>query len=251
MILVAVGTQDRPFNRLLNYIKQLKEEGIIKDKLIVQKGCGDFECEEAEVFEMLTEEEFTEYVKEARIVICHGGVGIIHEAVEYDKPVIAVARLKEYGEHQNDHQKQIINEFYKRGYLLKADNLEDIPELLKEAETFKPNKFESNKDNFNNLIFSLINKENKHNKYLRIKLFFSLTGFLLQVLFYKMNPVLLSSYIFALILALVIELIFFRDNTGKRYLLFILSLVCAFLFVYFTNLGNLITFFISWLVVLF
>ena len=39
MILVTLGTQDKPFRRLLEELQREIDNGIIKDKVVVQAGC--------------------------------------------------------------------------------------------------------------------------------------------------------------------------------------------------------------------
>ena len=68
--------------------------------------------------------------------------------IEYNKPTIAVARLKKYREHTNDHQRQIIKEFEKQGYLLALRDFQKFDKVLEKAEHFKPKKFISNTQKF-------------------------------------------------------------------------------------------------------
>ena len=44
--------------------------------------------------------------------------GSIITSLEKDKKVIAVARNHEYGEHVNNHQREIVDLFDKKGYLI-------------------------------------------------------------------------------------------------------------------------------------
>ena len=51
MILVLLGTQDKPFNRLLEAISKAKKNKIIKDKVIAQIGCTTFEDKNINTFD--------------------------------------------------------------------------------------------------------------------------------------------------------------------------------------------------------
>ena len=159
MIFVTLGTQDKSFKRLLTLIDELKEKQKIRDRIIVQAGYTKYESKHMEVYDFLSQEKMNEYIKEAAIVITHGGVGSILGALKQDKVVIAAPRLRQYNEHTNDHQLQIIREFRKRGYILALDNFSDIDEVLKEAKTFKPKKYKSNNIKFNNMIEKIIEEE--------------------------------------------------------------------------------------------
>ena len=43
MIFVTVGTHEQPFNRLVEYIDQLKENGTISEEVIIQTGFSTYE----------------------------------------------------------------------------------------------------------------------------------------------------------------------------------------------------------------
>ena len=137
-----VGTQDKPFTRLLDAVNDYAKKS--KDKIIVQRGLTPYESKYMDVHDFFSPEETDKLIKEADIIICHGGVGTITTALKYHKPVIAAARLKEYGEHTNDHQKQIIEKFTDNGYILELKDFSQLDKLIKEAKTFKPKEFKSN-----------------------------------------------------------------------------------------------------------
>ncbi|MBQ6477491.1 MAG: hypothetical protein IJI43_03560 [Bacilli bacterium] len=147
MIFVTLGTQDKSFKRLLKAIDKAISSGEIKDKVIVQAGYTKYKTDNMEIFDLCGPRKFKQYMREASIVITHGGVGSILEALKEEKPVIAAARLSKYKEHTNDHQKQIVSEFAKEGYLLELKDFSKIGELIKEAKKFKPKKYTSNTNN--------------------------------------------------------------------------------------------------------
>jgi len=103
-------------------------------------------------------DEFDNLIEKCDILITHGGVGSIITGLRKNKKVIAVARLKKYKEHTNDHQLQIIDNFTKAGYILNLDDFDSISDAINEAKKFTPNKYVSNKDNFVKTIESIIDK---------------------------------------------------------------------------------------------
>ena len=54
---------------------------------------------------------FGDCMAQADLVITHAGTGAIIGAVKQGKKVIAVPRLAKYGEHVDDHQLQIVEQF--------------------------------------------------------------------------------------------------------------------------------------------
>ena len=105
---------------------------------------------------MIPKLDLDEFVERADLVITHGGVGSIIMALNKNKKVIAVPRLHEYGEHVNDHQRQIIKVFSEKGYLIGLQNVEDMPEALKDIKTFVPKKYENNNHEMLNYIENFI-----------------------------------------------------------------------------------------------
>ncbi len=158
MILVTLGTQDKPFTRLLDAIQKEIDNGNIKDKVVVQAGCTKYDTKDMEIFDLIPIEEFDKLMGECDLLITHGGVGSIITGLKKDKKVIAVARLAKYGEHINDHQKQIIEKFDEAGNIIGVSDLDNLSKYLKMAKKFKPNKYKSNTNNMIKLIEKLIDE---------------------------------------------------------------------------------------------
>ncbi len=158
MILVTLGTQDKPFTRLLDAIEKEIKKGNIKDNVVVQTGCTKYETDDMEIFDLIPMEEFDKLMSECDLLITHGGVGSIITGLKYNKKVIAVPRLAKYGEHINDHQKQIIEKFDAAGNIIGVFNLDKLEEYLNKAKKFKPKKYKSNTDNMIKLVEKLIDE---------------------------------------------------------------------------------------------
>ena len=97
---------------------------------------------------IVTKDLIPDMIKKADLVITHAGVGSILTALRYNKKVIATARLKMYGEHVNDHQIQILENFSENGYILKLDDVDKLGEMINNSKGFQPKKYMSNTDNF-------------------------------------------------------------------------------------------------------
>ena len=146
MIFVTLGTQDKPFKRLLDYL----ENSDINDEIIVQNGFTEYESNKLKLFKYLDKDDFDNYLKKADLIICHAGVGTIVNCLKNDKKVLAVPRLFKYGEHQNDHQLQIANAYFQKGYILVMNDNDDFDEKIAELRKFEPKKFVSNNEIFVN-----------------------------------------------------------------------------------------------------
>ena len=156
MILVLLGTQNNSFHRLLEEIDNLIQNGTIKEQVIVQAGYTKYETPNMKQFDLIDSEELEKLLNQARIVITHGGVGSIISSIKKGKKVIAVPRLHEYGEHVNNHQKQIVELFAQKRYIIGALDVKDLEKSLLEVEKFKPVKFQQNNDKMLKIISNFI-----------------------------------------------------------------------------------------------
>lgn len=155
MILVTLGTQDQKFYRLLDALENSK----VKDKIIVQAGGSfDYQSKKMEIFRFIDYKEMEKYIDEADLIITHGGTGSIIMPLQKGKKVIACARLEKYGEHINDHQKELVSVFAEEGYILEFNDGDNIGELIKKSKTFKPKKYISNTENFIKNLKSIIDE---------------------------------------------------------------------------------------------
>ncbi len=159
MIFVILGTQDKKFPRLLEAIQKKIDEGKIdkKEEIIVQAGSTKYKSNDMKILDYIPISQFEDYIEKADLIICHAGVGTILTALKKNKKIIAAARLKQYGEHVNDHQLQILDNFKNKGYILALENFDEIDNLIKQAQEFKPAKFKSNKKFFLNQLEKEIN----------------------------------------------------------------------------------------------
>lgn len=160
MIFVILGTQDKQFTRLLEAVDREIENGNIKERVVVQAGQTKYESKNMEIFDLLPAPEFNKLMDEADLIITHGGAGSILTAIKKQKKIIAAARLAKYKEHHNDHQKQIISEFEKMGYILELRDFNKLGVMIKKSRSFKPKKFESNTNNMIELIENYIEDSN-------------------------------------------------------------------------------------------
>lgn len=159
MILVTLGTQDKKFYRLLEAIQENIDNGNIKDEVVVQAGCSsDFKSKNMKIFDLISIDDFEDLLKKCDVLITHGGVGSIILGLKNNKKVIAAPRLKEYGEHTNNHQLQIIENFSKEGYIKALNDFNELGEIIKNINDFIPKKYKSNNKNFTKLVEKEIDK---------------------------------------------------------------------------------------------
>ncbi len=224
MIFVTLGTQDKEFTRLLEAIDREIEKGNIKERVVVQAGYTKYESKNMEIFDLIPTDEFNKYVKNADLIITHGGAGSILTAIKNNKKVIAAARLYKYKEHTNDHQKQIVKEFADEGYILELRDFNKLGKLIEKSKSFTPKKFVSNTPNMVKLIEDYIEDTDNiswYNKYKEALLY----------LFFGVCTTLVNLVTKWILLLTVIN----SSNAIQLQVAIIISWIVSVLFAYVTN----------------
>ena len=147
MIFVTLGSQKFQFNRLLIEIDRLVDEGKINEEVFAQIGYSDYKPKNYEFKEFLDREQFSEFMDKCDTVITHGGTGAIVGAVKREKKVIAIPRLAKFGEHVDDHQLQIIDQFTNMNFIVGVKETNEIYEALEQLKTIEFKKYISNTEN--------------------------------------------------------------------------------------------------------
>jgi UDP-N-acetylglucosamine transferase subunit ALG13 len=98
--------------------------------------------------------EYEEHIKNASYVVTHGGVGSIMTALKLKKKIIAMPRLFEYGEHVNNHQKQIVEKLSNEGYIKNGTNLK---EAIQGIDAFVPKEYRFDNSKIKEKIKDFIN----------------------------------------------------------------------------------------------
>lgn len=221
MIFVTLGTQDKSFTRLLDAIENNIKEGNITDKVIVQAGSTKYRSKYMEIHKMMSKKKFEQYMRECDILITHGGVGTILDALKLNKKIIAVPRRKEFKEHENNHQLQIIEKFSEEGYLLYAEPDTIKNEFLR-LKDFNPKSYKGNNTKIINLLKKYIDLENGNRKKHRMSIASMCCFFILHIIIYYLLinisiPNVMSDIISGLISYSLFSLSLSNINECKNY----------------------------------
>jgi len=130
LIFVCVGSRDYQFNRLLEALDLLVENGTVTEKIVAQIGQSQYEPRHYEWHRYLDRDEFKRYQSEADLIVSHAGTGALIGALKLEKQVIAVPRLARYGEHIDDHQTQISSVLAEEGYLREVLDMADLGKII-------------------------------------------------------------------------------------------------------------------------
>jgi len=135
------------FDRLIKKMDEIAGE--IDDKVVMQIGNSEYIPKNAEYFRFKEYGKIKKQIKDAKVVVCQGAMTVMDSLI-LGTPVLTVPRLKEYGEHLDDHQLTFSEKLKEQGLV---SIYEDINGICKKL-------FESNSLNSKclNVNYELINK---------------------------------------------------------------------------------------------
>lgn len=134
MIFVTVGTNEAPFDRLIDAVPSI----VGRERIVVQCGSSSLRPPGAECVDFLSFAELVDLVRDARVVVTHAGVGSILVALSNGKRPFVVPRRKRFGEAVDDHQVSLAARLEGVGLVTAVDDPgRELPAAL-EAETSTP-----------------------------------------------------------------------------------------------------------------
>ncbi len=131
VIFVTVGTHEQPFDRLLRCVDGMKEDGRIREEVIMQTGYSTYEPKFCQWQKLYSYQQMQELVDRARIVITHGGPSSFIMPLQIGKIPIVVPRRHEFNEHVNNHQVEFCRIVAERmGSIILVEEAEQLGELI-------------------------------------------------------------------------------------------------------------------------
>ena len=131
MIFVTVGTHEQPFDRLIRKVDELKQNGIIKEEVIIQTGFSTYEPKYCRWSKLLPYQQMVQNVADARIVITHGGPASFIMPLQIGKTPIVVPRQYQFHEHVNDHQVEFTQNVAQRmGTIIPVEDVETLGDII-------------------------------------------------------------------------------------------------------------------------
>ena len=137
MILVTVGLEKFPFDRLLRAVDRLVESGAIQGPVFGQIGHSRYEPRHFAHCRFLPFDEMRTRLQEARTVVCHGGVGTILLALSLGKVPLVFPRRAAFGEQLDDHQLDLVARMEPEGRILVAATEEALSGKLARYDELK------------------------------------------------------------------------------------------------------------------
>lgn len=131
MIFVTVGTHEQQFNRLIEFIDKMKQDGKIEDEVVMQIGYSTYEPKYCKWDKLIPYSQMEQNVKNARIVITHGGPASFIMPLRMGKIPVVVPRQHDFDEHVNNHQVEFAKEVSERMHtIIPVVNIEELENII-------------------------------------------------------------------------------------------------------------------------
>ena len=161
MILLTVGTE-YPFDRLVRAIDEIITELPLNERIFAQIGQSSYKPRNMEWVNKMRKCDFDMIMVKSKAIISHAGVGTIEMALELQKPLLVMPRLKRFGEHVNDHQVAAARKFAASGHILAAYSHQELISQIKALHTFSPKSRNINIDVVVNFIKKFLDSIGKN-----------------------------------------------------------------------------------------
>ena len=134
MILVIVGTNYFPFDRLLKYVD---EQLAPNYKVIMQLGVSKYQPKYSKYQRFFTENEVDILLDRCSVVICHGGYGVITNALMKKKKIVVVPRIAKLNECLDD-QFELCRYLSGLGIIKMVEEINDLEKIIMDLNEFHP-----------------------------------------------------------------------------------------------------------------
>jgi UDP-N-acetylglucosamine transferase subunit ALG13 len=128
---------------MIQAIDELALNELRGEEIFAQIGFCDYEPRNIEYAKVLDKQKYDDLFARSTVLVGHAGMGTITMALDHNKPLLVMPRLKMYGEHVNDHQLGTAKKFEELGHILVAYTKEELPEKLQMLKHFVPKKRET------------------------------------------------------------------------------------------------------------
>ena len=134
MILVTLGTNEQPFDRLVRAVAQLE----VDEPLLVQHGSSREPHGRGEWVDFMSFDELADAMRRASVVVSHAGVGSIMLARRCGKRPVVVPRRRALGEAVDDHQLHLARRLERLGVVSVVDETSELAAAIAAARSCLP-----------------------------------------------------------------------------------------------------------------
>jgi len=142
LIFATVGHHPEGFERLVQKLDEIAPN--IDEEIIVQAGYNRYRPQNIRAFTTRPYEEVLRLIREARVVVCHGG-GVVIDALMLGRPLIIVPRLKRFKEVIDNHQVELAERLKAEGKVEVVYDMDDLKGFLMQSYLSKKAMTSDNK----------------------------------------------------------------------------------------------------------
>lgn len=142
MILVLAGTNPYPFRRLLAAVDAWARRS--GERVIAQSGHTPVEGLAIECHPFVSHQQIMEWVAEADVVVCQGGMGSLRDCLRAGKPTVAVPRQPALGE-SRDVQSELVAALAQEGKVIAVEKIESLALAIERARHMPPSRGEESR----------------------------------------------------------------------------------------------------------
>ena len=125
-ILCLTGTNPYSFERLVSAVDNDLGK---KHEVHIQLGNTNYNCKFSKTFDFCSREEILKQISNSDIIITQGGFGSISDALSFGKKIIAVPRLIDLNECQ-DNQIEIVDYYAKKNFLVPCYDVNNLMKFV-------------------------------------------------------------------------------------------------------------------------
>ena len=134
MILVTIGMNDAPYDRMFRIIDDLAPS--LGEEVVVQTGNIEFDARNCRTVKFLVDTEMKELFDSANLIIAHAGIGTILNGLQRNIPLVLVPRNVVMDADQ-DQQDIIARKVESMGRGVRVTSLDELPQKIQEAKSLK------------------------------------------------------------------------------------------------------------------
>jgi UDP-N-acetylglucosamine transferase subunit ALG13 len=128
MVFVTVGNATQGFERLLKAVDEVAGKGVFagEDVLLQTGNNPNFRASHCQQKQFIEMSEFESLLGSASLIISHGGAGTLINLLKHGKVPIVMPRRREYSEHVDDHQVELVKALAAEGRVIPVYEESDL-----------------------------------------------------------------------------------------------------------------------------
>jgi UDP-N-acetylglucosamine transferase subunit ALG13 len=130
MILVIMGMEVHPFDRLARAVDMLQQDNRLGEDFLIQLGACNYVPVHAKYERYMSFGDLCQLIRASSLVVTHAGAGSTLTCIQQKKHPIMVPRRSSEGEHVDDHQLPFTQKMCDFGLATSVYDIADLPDAI-------------------------------------------------------------------------------------------------------------------------